>query len=228
MSGRARTTRSTTSRSATSPTVCSAPRRPPSALRVEAPRLPTSSMRVDAKPSTPPGRTRTAHSRSYAAAFASSSTQWTPGSRRTRRSSSTRAARAPRIQILPSSRHVTVTLDDVVVADTERPVFLHETGLIRRTYFNKLDIRMDLLTPTDRTTRCPYKGTARVLDSHHTELNSTPTSRGAIRHRSVSPRRSWDWSPSSTNGSTSRLMANPATTGVASRQLATLITSLTP
>ena len=66
-----------------------------------------------------------------------------------------------RIQILPSSRHVTLTLDDVVVADTDRPVFLHETGLIRRTYFNKLDIRMDLLTPTDKTSRCPYKGTAR-------------------------------------------------------------------
>jgi uncharacterized protein (DUF427 family) len=66
-----------------------------------------------------------------------------------------------RIQILPSSRHVTVRIDDVVVADTQRPVFLHETGLIRRTYVNKLDIRMDLLTPTDRTTRCPYKGTAR-------------------------------------------------------------------
>jgi uncharacterized protein (DUF427 family) len=66
-----------------------------------------------------------------------------------------------RIQILSSSRHVTVTLDDVVVADTHRPVFLHETGLIRRTYFNKFDIRMDLLTPTARTSRCPYKGTAR-------------------------------------------------------------------
>jgi uncharacterized protein (DUF427 family) len=38
---------------------------------------------------------------------------------------------------------------------------LHETGLIRRTYFNKLDVRIDLLTPTETTTRCPYKGTAR-------------------------------------------------------------------
>jgi uncharacterized protein (DUF427 family) len=71
-----------------------------------------------------------------------------------------------RIQILPSSRHVTVTVDDVVVADTHRPTFLHETGLIRRTYFNKLDVRMDLLTPTDRTSRCPYKGTARYWTLH--------------------------------------------------------------
>ena len=66
-----------------------------------------------------------------------------------------------RIQILPSSRHVTVTVDDIVIADSHRPTFLHETGLIRRTYFNKLDVRMDLLTPTDTTSRCPYKGTAR-------------------------------------------------------------------
>lgn len=65
-----------------------------------------------------------------------------------------------RIQILASSRHVVVGVDDVVVADTRRPVFLYETGLIRRTYFNKLDVRMDLLAPSETTTRCPYKGTA--------------------------------------------------------------------
>jgi uncharacterized protein (DUF427 family) len=66
-----------------------------------------------------------------------------------------------RIQILPSSRHVTVMVDGIVIADTQRPTFVHETGLIRRTYLNKLDVRMDLLTPTDNTSRCPYKGTAR-------------------------------------------------------------------
>jgi uncharacterized protein (DUF427 family) len=65
-----------------------------------------------------------------------------------------------RIQILPSSRHVTVAVDGVVVADSQHPTFLYETGLPRRTYFSKLDVRMDLLTPTDTTTMCPYKGTA--------------------------------------------------------------------
>jgi uncharacterized protein (DUF427 family) len=74
-----------------------------------------------------------------------------------------------RIQILPSSRHVIVTVDDMAVADTHRPTFLHETGLIRRTYVNKLDVRMDLLTPTETTSRCPYKGTA-----HYWTLD-TPT-----------------------------------------------------
>jgi uncharacterized protein (DUF427 family) len=66
-----------------------------------------------------------------------------------------------RIQILPSSRHVVVRVDGQVVAETRRPTFLYETGLPRRTYVNKLDVRMDLLTPTDSSSRCPYKGTAR-------------------------------------------------------------------
>jgi uncharacterized protein (DUF427 family) len=66
-----------------------------------------------------------------------------------------------RVQILPSSRHVVVRIDDTVIADTHRPMFLYETGLPRRTYINKLDVRMDLLSPSASTSRCPYKGTAR-------------------------------------------------------------------
>ncbi len=66
-----------------------------------------------------------------------------------------------RVQILPSSRHVTVAVDGATVADTRRPSFLYETGLPRRTYFRKLDVRMDLLVPSDKTSMCPYKGTAR-------------------------------------------------------------------
>ncbi len=65
-----------------------------------------------------------------------------------------------RIQILPSSRRVVVTVDGIVVAESDRPTFLHETGLRRRTYLPKLDVRMDLLVPTSTTSRCPYKGTA--------------------------------------------------------------------
>jgi len=65
-----------------------------------------------------------------------------------------------RIQILPSSRHVVVSVDGIIVADTHHPTFLYETHLPRRTYFPKLDVRMDLLTPTALETMCPYKGTA--------------------------------------------------------------------
>jgi len=68
---------------------------------------------------------------------------------------------ATRIQILPSSRHVVVRVDGIVVADTVQPTFLYETHLPRRTYIPKVDVRMDLLRPTDASTGCPYKGFAR-------------------------------------------------------------------
>jgi uncharacterized protein (DUF427 family) len=82
---------------------------------------------------------------------------------------------ATRVQILPSSRHVTVAIDGLVIADSHHPTFLHETGLPRRTYIPKLDVRMDLFVPTATTSRCPYKGTAsywsiRVNNDLHADL----------------------------------------------------------
>ncbi len=72
-------------------------------------------------------------------------------------------ARSPyvRIDVLPSSRHVTVVLGGVVVADSTHPVVLAETGLVPRYYLPRVDVRMDLLTPTATTSHCPYKGEAR-------------------------------------------------------------------
>jgi uncharacterized protein (DUF427 family) len=66
-----------------------------------------------------------------------------------------------RVDILRSSRSVRIEVAGVVVAETIRPTFLFETGLPRRTYIPKLDVRMDLLDPTTTATMCPYKGTAR-------------------------------------------------------------------
>jgi uncharacterized protein (DUF427 family) len=65
-----------------------------------------------------------------------------------------------RIDALRSSRHVVVHVNDQVVADTTRPVLVFETGLPTRYYIPKLDVRMDLLEPSDLTTACPYKGVA--------------------------------------------------------------------
>ncbi len=65
-----------------------------------------------------------------------------------------------RVQILPTSRHVTIEVDGITVADSSHPTLLYETHLPRRTYIPKLDVRMDLLTPTSKMSRCPYKGTA--------------------------------------------------------------------
>lgn len=66
-----------------------------------------------------------------------------------------------RIDILASSRRVRVEVDGVTVADSTSGRFLFETGLPTRYYLPKSDVRMDLLTPTEKVTACPYKGTAR-------------------------------------------------------------------
>lgn len=69
-----------------------------------------------------------------------------------------------RIDALASSRHVTVTLAGVVVADSHRPVVLYETGLVPRYYLPQADVRMDLLVPTATVSHCPYKGAATYWD----------------------------------------------------------------
>ncbi len=66
-----------------------------------------------------------------------------------------------RIDILPSSRRVTVEINGVQVADTTNAMMLFETGLPTRYYMPKTDVQLDLLKPTDTVTHCPYKGAAR-------------------------------------------------------------------
>ena len=65
-----------------------------------------------------------------------------------------------RVDILPSSRHVRVEVDGVTVAESTKPRLLFETGLPVRYYLPKTDVRMHLLTPTETTSHCPYKGQA--------------------------------------------------------------------
>ncbi len=70
-----------------------------------------------------------------------------------------------RVDILPSSRHVSIVLGGVTIADTRHPRLLLETGLPTRYYVPEQDVRMDLLEPTETTTRCPYKGQASYWSS---------------------------------------------------------------
>jgi len=65
-----------------------------------------------------------------------------------------------RVDVLPSSRHVRVVLGGVTIADTHQPRLLIETGLPTRYYIPEQDVRLELLEPTETTTRCPYKGQA--------------------------------------------------------------------
>jgi uncharacterized protein (DUF427 family) len=65
-----------------------------------------------------------------------------------------------RIDILHSSRHIEVEVNGVKIAETRSPTLLFETGLPTRYYMPKVDVRMDLLTPTDATSGCAYKGFA--------------------------------------------------------------------
>jgi uncharacterized protein (DUF427 family) len=65
-----------------------------------------------------------------------------------------------RVDILPSSRHVRIEVGGVTIAETSKPTVLFETNLPVRFYLPKTHIRMELLTPTESTSHCPYKGDA--------------------------------------------------------------------
>ncbi len=65
-----------------------------------------------------------------------------------------------RIDVLRSSRHVHVMVDDTVVAESTRPRMLLESGLPVRWYLPRDDVRTELLEASQTTTRCPYKGVA--------------------------------------------------------------------
>ncbi|KAL8836037.1 MAG: hypothetical protein Q9170_003082 [Blastenia crenularia] len=65
-----------------------------------------------------------------------------------------------RIDILPSSRKITVKVGDVVVAESVLNMFLFETLLRTRYYMPKTAIQWQYTTPSSTSTICPYKGKA--------------------------------------------------------------------
>jgi uncharacterized protein (DUF427 family) len=65
-----------------------------------------------------------------------------------------------RVDSRVTSRHVEVTINGELVADTTQSIMLLETGQPHRYYIPKSDIRMELLRATDRVMESPYKGTA--------------------------------------------------------------------
>jgi uncharacterized protein (DUF427 family) len=65
-----------------------------------------------------------------------------------------------RVDVHESSRPVLVRARGHVVALSERPKLLFETGLPRRVYVPRADVAAGVLAPAAKRTRCPYKGEA--------------------------------------------------------------------
>jgi len=65
-----------------------------------------------------------------------------------------------RIDLLPSERHLVVSLGGTVLADTRRAIALHETHIPVRWYVPHDDVVTDLLVGSTSTTTCAYKGHA--------------------------------------------------------------------
>jgi uncharacterized protein (DUF427 family) len=81
-----------------------------------------------------------------------------------------------RVDALRSTRTVRVELRGTVLAESDSPVLVFETGLPTRYYFSRTAVRFQHLIPTDTETQCPYKGTtsgywsARVDGRVHPDL----------------------------------------------------------
>jgi uncharacterized protein (DUF427 family) len=78
-----------------------------------------------------------------------------------------------RVDILNSSRRVRVEHDGLVLAESDQPRVLFETGLIPRWYVPLTDARLDRLRPSETVSHCPYKGEARHWSLERDDGGST-------------------------------------------------------
>lgn len=69
-----------------------------------------------------------------------------------------------RIDIRQTSRHLVVRHGERTVADTTRPLALHESGFAPRWYVPPADVDESALTAVDFQTFCPYKGVCSYYD----------------------------------------------------------------
>ena len=69
---------------------------------------------------------------------------------------------APQHKLLFTSfpRRIRATLGGHMVVDSERVMLLHESNIFPVLYFPEGDVAMELLTKTDLSTHCPFKGDA--------------------------------------------------------------------
>ena len=69
-----------------------------------------------------------------------------------------------RVDALHSSRHVRVERDGEVLAESDAPILVFETGLPTRYYLPQSDVDSLVLADSDLRTGCPYKGFASYRD----------------------------------------------------------------
>jgi uncharacterized protein (DUF427 family) len=60
----------------------------------------------------------------------------------------------------PNPRRVRVFFNSEAIADSTRSIYLFERDQLPVYYFPRADVRFDLLTATDRSSHCPWKGDA--------------------------------------------------------------------
>ncbi|TAQ88058.1 hypothetical protein B7494_g3609 [Chlorociboria aeruginascens] len=65
-----------------------------------------------------------------------------------------------RIECISSSREIRVELEGVVIAKSKQNIFLYETMLRSRFYLQPTDVGWEVLSESETTSFCPYKGMA--------------------------------------------------------------------
>ncbi len=75
-----------------------------------------------------------------------------------------------RIDIRQASRRLTVRHGDRIIADTEQPVVVYDSGFAPRWYVTRADIDESALTPVEHQTFCPYKGLCCYYDVSNAHL----------------------------------------------------------
>ena len=69
-----------------------------------------------------------------------------------------------RIDVRQTSRELTVHSGGTLIASSQRPLVLYESGFAPRWYVPREDVTETLLAPVDQQTFCPYKGLCSYYD----------------------------------------------------------------
>jgi len=65
-----------------------------------------------------------------------------------------------RVDVESTPRWLRVKFNGETIVDSKHAILLRESGHLPVYYFPPEDVRMDLMTPTELHTTCPYKGQA--------------------------------------------------------------------